>query len=81
MNPNICARCKHWSQLKLQAFIDISVDARCCQHWMVCQPSYGTRDNRTMTNNGVYTCDEGGYTGELITGPNFGCIHFEQDCM
>lgn len=44
---------------------------------MVCQPVYGTRGNRIMTNSGVFTCDEGGLTGELITGPDFGCIHYE----
>lgn len=50
----------------------------CCQHQMVIQPEYGERDNIEMRVDGVLTCDEGGYTGELMTGPMFGCIHFSE---
>ena len=70
-----CSSCKYWG--KPYEYLEIGIDARFCQHKMVCQPEYGTRGNRTMTNSGVYTCDEGGLTGELITGPDFGCIHYE----
>lgn len=45
-----------------------------CTHQMVVQPTHGEY-NRRMREDGVLTCDEGGYTGELMTGPDFGCIH------
>lgn len=75
MNPIRCETCKWWGE-KVE-WLEKGVDVRFCQHPMVCQPSYGSRNNRTMRIDGVYTCDEGGCTGELITGPEFGCIHGE----
>jgi hypothetical protein len=59
--------------------VDDSVPIGLCQNPMVIQPSYGERDNRKMRRDGVRTCDEGGYTGELMTGPDFGCIHFGRE--
>lgn len=69
-----CKACRWWG--KKLGLVD-DVDMRFCNHPMVCQPNYGKRDNRNMRADGVYACDVGGCTGELITGPEFGCFHGE----
>lgn len=71
-----CAECRWWGDDE-SVWIQNGVGARFCQNPMVCQPYYGERNNLTMRSDGVLTCDEGGCTGELITGPSFGCIHGE----
>jgi hypothetical protein len=71
---NTCRRCKHWKI----GWTEDGVHIGDCQCVMVCQPNYGlTVEQRTMTADGVYTCDEGGGTGELMTGEEFGCIHWK----
>ena len=67
-----CKNCIYWGTPI--PFPENNIDVRCCTHIMVCRPSYGTEP---MTSNGVLTCDEGGMTDELMTGPDFGCIHFQ----
>lgn len=69
-----CSSCKWWGKKFEHAVL---IDTHLCEHPMVCQPEYGKRNNKTMRADGVLTMDEGGYTGELITGPDFGCIHLE----
>lgn len=81
-----CKNCRFWHLgdqdelypiTSLRSLID-RIPVGCCQHQMVIQPEYGERNNKEMTTDGVLTCDEGGYTGELMTGPMFGCIHFAE---
>lgn len=72
----VCKNCRHWSKALDWFDPRDGVEVRFCQHAMVCQPSHGKRDNRRMTASGVLTMDEGGCTGELCTGPDFGCRHF-----
>ncbi len=70
-----CKDCKYWGDANPGPQDDI--DIRYCNHSMVCKPSYGSGASLTMTSSGVLTCDEGGMTGELMTGPDFGCVHFK----
>ena len=67
-----CSTCKWW---KREEWADDGVPVGLCQNPMVIQPSYGKKDNHNMRRDGVLTCDEGGCTGELMTGPDFGCVH------
>lgn len=70
----ICLHCKSWNAK--DGFSENNVAVGICTNQMVCQPTYGTL-NRRMRPDGVYTADEGGMTGEFMTGPRFGCIHHE----
>lgn len=70
-----CRNCKWWAG---PFFCEGSVTVGLCTHTMVCKPSYGDSTNKTMTQAGVLTCDEGGATGDLMPGPDFGCVHFEK---
>jgi hypothetical protein len=72
-----CRSCRWWGRpAALHSRID-GVTVLECQSPMVIQPAYGERGNRAMRPDGVLTCDEGGMTGELMTGPRFGCVHHE----
>jgi hypothetical protein len=69
-----CSTCKWWT---VEGWLkEHGIDVGACQHPMVIQPSYGARGNRIMRRDGVLTCDEGGCTDQLMTGPDFGCIHY-----
>jgi hypothetical protein len=75
-----CSSCRFWGEpgkLCQTGHTEDGIQLQYCQHPMVIQPTYGKRDNRKMRRDGVSTCDEGGCTGELITGPDFGCIHYQ----
>ncbi len=70
---NTCDTCKHWESCDAYGI---------CNHPMVYRPTYGpTRRDQRHTDkfapDRVMTMDEGGGTGELYTGPKFGCIHQE----
>ena len=69
-----CSTCKWWGAGETFGPVD-GVRVECCTNAMVVQPSYGERNNRKMRRDGVLTCDEGGGTGDLMTGLDFGCIH------
>lgn len=79
----ICKNCEFWLMedydgeypTGLRSPID-EILVGCCRHPMVIKPTYGEGISRKMRSDGVLTCDEGGYTGELITGSMFGCVHF-----
>lgn len=75
MKARVCKTCAYWAHAVDDALTADGVDVRTCNHTMVCRPTYGP--NSTMTSAGVLTMDEGGYTGELCTGPEFGCCHYE----
>ena len=71
MTPK-CCNCRHWG-LPRDWFEEFcGVDCRPCLHDMV-RP----KDRREMIASGVLTFNEGGCTDELLTGPHFGCVHFE----
>ena len=71
-----CSECNFWE--RRHGWLEGTVYIGMCAHQTVCQPTYGKRGNRKMTSDGVLTMDEGGCTGELCTGPDFGCIHFSR---
>lgn len=73
-----CDSCRWWGKAGAPHCGIDGVTVLECQSPMVIQPTYGERNNRNMRPDGVYTCDEGGCTGELMTGPNFGCVHYER---
>jgi len=68
-----CSTCKFWGRGDESEWFEPvdDVTVRFCANRMVCRESDGVK----MQGNGVYTADEGGVTGELMTGPQFGCIH------
>jgi hypothetical protein len=68
----LCGKCRWWGEEIARAPMSV----RACTHPMVCHPGNhgGERDMRL---DGVLTADEGGATGDLMTGPDFGCIHGE----
>lgn len=76
-----CDTCKHWKECDWMSGED---EVRgLCNHPMVYRPTYGPeRNNQNHTDtwkpDRVYTCDEGGGTGELCTGPKFGRLHWEK---
>lgn len=72
---NTCKTCKYWTG---DCGAEDGVMVRFCTHKMVIQPTHGPKDQRIMIPSGVFTCDEGGATGDLMTGPDFGCIHWEE---
>jgi len=71
-----CGHCRYWNAPSWLRDEMNGVSVGYCTHPMVIQPNYGERNNREMRADGVWTSDEGGGTGELTTGPDFGCIHF-----
>jgi len=71
---NTCKACKHRNLGGNEGGMAFGI----CSHPMVCQPIRGKQNNRTLRIDGVLTCDEGGGIGDLMTAPDFGCIHHEQ---
>lgn len=74
-----CGTCKYWQSLEWFRDQD-GVEVRSCSHPMVIKPTYGANGDRTgnltMRADGVLTADEGGCTDRLMTGPDFGCVHW-----
>ena len=80
MSEGLCGSCKFWGAGEIcYEPEDGEVRMEACRHPMVCQPNYGERNNTEMRADGVWTADEGGMTGDLLTGEAFGCIHWEKD--
>jgi hypothetical protein len=71
-----CSRCKHWNVSEGLTQDRVIVGA--CMGSFVVRPDHGPTEVRFMRADGVLTCDEGGMTDMLMTGPNFGCLHFER---
>lgn len=72
----VCANCRHWRQKDEQGLSYTGEqDFGLCKSNFVYRTSYGP--NKEASPMGVLTCDEGGMTGELMTGAFFGCRHWE----
>ncbi len=72
---NTCDTCKWWG---VESFTANGIQFGICNCKMVCQPNYGEGyAKRTPSMDGVITADEGGATGDLMTAPKFGCVHYE----
>src|SRR5688572_23768391 len=81
---NTCDTCKHWKECDWMS--DEDEVRGLCNHPMVFRPTYGPERNNmnhtdTWKPDRVYTCDEGGGTGEFCTGPKFGCIHYQSGAV
>lgn len=75
-----CSYCRWWGDsLSSEQIYGVQVEV--CTHKMVIRPTYGKGDNWRMRRDGVMTADEGGGTDQLVTGPDFGCIHYERKTM
>jgi hypothetical protein len=72
---NTCGTCAYW-EIKDWMDRENGHPIGFCQSEMVCKPTYGLGDKKVFSPFKVFTCDEGGCTGELMTGSEFGCIHW-----
>ena len=73
MNMLTCSDCKYWTLTSLEDDVTVGI---CC-HSMVIRPAVYRVPKQLMRPDSVLTADEGGATGELITGPKFGCVHLK----
>ena len=84
MREGLCGSCKFWGADEICYEPEYGIEAdgvemQACRHPMAIQPNYGEKHNTGMRTDGVWTADEDGYPGELLTGEAFGCIHWEKD--
>lgn len=71
--PKTCETCQFWDKQSPHTWGD-GLPLGKCRSPFVCRPTYGP--NEIFTPRSVLTCDEWGWTGELITGTDFGCLHW-----
>lgn len=71
-----CQSCKYWTAEP--DWLKDGIQTGDCGSPMVIQPNYGPLISRHMIPAGVLTCDEGGGTGVLTTGPEFGCVNYKE---
>lgn len=72
-----CITCQFWDAK--DGFSENGVGVGICTHPMVCKPTHGPVMQRRMQIDGIYTADEGGMTGDFMTGPRFGCVHHKDE--
>lgn len=74
----VCKTCKWWKQDEM---IGNQIAGTCQNYGMIFRDcSYNEKPSETkiMKPDGVYQFEEGGGSGDFITGPEFGCIHHQE---
>lgn len=70
---HVCKNCKHWRQIHYHLENNPRNYGTCD-----CEAFVYTGDGDTTPDNGLGYWDTESFHAEFTTGPNFGCIHWEE---
>jgi hypothetical protein len=76
-NLILCKDCRWWIE---EQWLASGASMGFCNNEMVVRITTNPSKNRKVRPDGVLLDDEGGITGQLVTGPQFGCIHGQGRC-